>query len=263
MSDDSIRVTIEGDESSTPRGGRSSDTAYVPSPETRRVFAERSSALNELRDVKIQENLSRQHLLATKANAEQDAAKQAWEVGEIDRMHGHQRNASAFDAERIQAEAEGRRLEATPYLPRDPVEAFIQGRDSATQAWLREHMDDALVLATSPNSQRALKLDAADRDAVAEGFERGSKKYFEHVESFVGMRTDSKRQPKQFLKAGELPKAGQKDTVHLSKREYELATDGSITWESGPKKGQPLGAAEYIRRRRLIDNDPRWFRLPS
>jgi hypothetical protein len=78
------------------------------------------------------------------------------------------------------------------------------------------------------------------------------------------MRDDGKHeQPKQFLKAGELPKAGQKDAVKLSRREYDLATDGTIVWESGPKKGQAIGAAEYIRRRRQIDNDPRWFRLPG
>jgi hypothetical protein len=149
MNDDNIRVTIEGDEPSTPRGGRSDKTdTYVPSLETRRAYAERSSALNELRDAKIYENPSRQQLLITKADAEQAAAKVAWENGEIDQMQTHQRNAAAFDAERIQTEAERRRLEAMPYLPKDPIETFISGRDAATQAWLRNHMDDALVLAT-------------------------------------------------------------------------------------------------------------------
>jgi hypothetical protein len=149
MNDDNIRVTIEGDEPSTPRGGRSDKTdTYVPSLETRRAYAERSSALNELRDAKIYENASRQQLLITKADAEQAAAKVAWENGEIDQMQTHQRNAAAFDAKRIQTEAERRRLEAMPYLPKDPIETFISGRDAATQAWLRNHMDDALVLAT-------------------------------------------------------------------------------------------------------------------
>jgi hypothetical protein len=215
-------------------------------------------AFNELRDAKVQENYSKQQLLRTKADAAQEAARSAWDAGEVDRMHTLQREAAALDAERIQVEAEGRRLEATPYLPPDPVEAFIARRDAATQRWLRANPDDALVLATDCDPRRAAKLNAADADAVAEGHERGSKAYFDHVEGFLGMRSNNEKS-EQHLRAGERPKPGQKDITRLSAREREIAE--SILWETGPKKGTPIGLAEYIRRRRIMDNAPEWQRL--
>ena len=67
-------------------------------------------------------------------------------------------------------------------------EAFISNRDTNTRAWLRAQPDDARALATGNNPRRAMKLNAADADAVAEGYRRGSKEYFEHVEKFAGMR---------------------------------------------------------------------------
>ena len=74
-----------------------------------------------------------------------------------------------------------------PQTQTDPVEAFIQSRDSGTQAWLRDHPGDARVLATNSDPRRAAKLNAADADAFAEGFTRGSKEYFQHVEKFLGI----------------------------------------------------------------------------
>ena len=57
------------------------------------------------------------------------------------------------------------------------------------------------------------------------------------------------------LKRGEKPEPG---TCHvkMTKREYELATDGSLTWETGPNRGQPLGVAEYLRRKGITDTAP-------
>jgi hypothetical protein len=261
MSDDNnILVRIEGDEPATSR--RTPTTTDTTLSETRRVFAERSAALNELRDAKVQENHSKQHLLRTKADAAQEAARNAWDSGEVDRMQTLQREAAALDAERIQVEAEGRRLESLPYLPPDPVEAFLSGRDAATQKWLRDHPDEAVALATNSDPRRVAKLNAADADAIAEGHKSGSASYFEHVEGFLGMRNGKRGdRADKHLKAGQLPKAGQPDTVKLTKREYELATDGTIVWESGPNKGKAIGAVEYIRRRRIMDNAPEWQRL--
>jgi hypothetical protein len=147
-------------------------------------------------------------------------------------------------------------------------------RDPASQAWLRAHMDDALALATHSDPRRVAKINAADNDAVAEGYERGSKEYFAHVENFLGMRDGDERgrrrrddgerdhgeQSVKVLKRGEAPVPGTR-LVKMSRREYELATDGSLTWERGPKRGQPLGVAEYLRRKGITDTASEWKRL--
>jgi hypothetical protein len=288
MSDDEIVVNVGGEESSTAREESPVATPQNepgPSFEADRAFAGRNEALNELLDAKRQENVSRQQLLLTKANAAQDAAKRAWDNGDVDEMHARQREAAAFDAERIQFEAVGRRLEATPYLPPDPVEAFIATRDSGTQSWLRKHMDEARVLATGTDPKRAAKLNAADADAIAEGLEPGSKEYFEHVEKFVGLRKrdpeprrerrsanatdggDGDDTPKvTLLKRGEQPAPGTRH-VKMTKGEYEAATQ-HLTWGYDDPRGRfrkndPIGIAEYLRRRGIQDTAPEWQRLPD
>ena len=104
-------------------------------------------------------------------------------------------------------------------------------------------MDDALALATHSDPRRVAKINAADNDAVAEGYERGSKEYFAHVENFLGTRNGDERgrrrrddgegdhgeQSVKVLKRGEAPVPGTR-LVKMSRREYELATDGSLTW---------------------------------
>jgi hypothetical protein len=167
------------------------------------------------------------------------------------------------------------------YEPPDPVEAFIAGRDAGTQAWLRAHMDDARVLATGSNTRRGAKLNAADNDAVAEGYARGSSEYFAHVERFLGMTkaetnagdggtkaktNGANREGSQTKRPASAPVApvngggGVQEVtggtiVRLTQNQKLTATDGTLIWNyddpSGKKlfkKGDPIGIQEYARR---------------
>lgn len=160
----------------------------------------------------------------------------------------------------------------------DPVETFISTRDSGTQAWLRAHPDEARALILDPNSRRAQKLIAADADAVAEGFTRGSTEYFQHIESFVGLT--KKDQPNgQAQNGGERRRSSPPAApvsnasgagsgaggmeVRLSPNEVAASEDGTIVWNPGnrhpktgepikhgdPLVGQPVGRREYARRK--------------
>ena len=158
----------------------------------------------------------------------------------------------------------------------DPVEAYIARCTPETARWMRAHPDDAHVIATNSDPQPAAKLTASHNDALAEGFKPDTPNYFNHVERFLGQHGGDGDGPRRrrgddgggdggepavkVLKRGEKPEPG---TCHvkMTKREYELATDGSLTWETGPKRGQPLGVAEYLRRKGITDTAPEWKRL--
>jgi hypothetical protein len=151
----------------------------------------------------------------------------------------------------------------------DPVEAFIQSRDAGTQAWLREHPDDARILATNSDPRRAAKLNAADADAFAEGFTRGSKEYFQHVEKFLGITKPNGKganggaqTPRRAASAPVAPVAASAGgvsggtEVRLSAGEARSATDGTLVWNYDDptgqkrfKKGDVIGVQEMARRK--------------
>jgi hypothetical protein len=112
---------------------------------------------------------------------------------------------------------------------------------------LRAHPGDAVVLATGSDPRRASKLNAADLDAVAEGYKRGSDQYFAHVDRFLGTTSESASPRRQASASGNQPGFyGSK--VVLTKRQAEAAVDGTHIWNYGPKKGQPIGREEFARR---------------
>jgi hypothetical protein len=85
------------------------------------------------------------------------------------------------------------------------------------------------------------KVFAAHNDALAEGLMPDSDGYFAYVDKFIGGRSPTKT-------TTYVPKSGGGGSVKLTAAQYKAATDGSLVWNFGPKKGEPLGAAEYARR---------------
>jgi hypothetical protein len=161
-----------------------------------------------------------------------------------------------------------------PQQPTDPVEAFISRCEPNTAAWMRTHMDEARVLATNSNPRRAAKLMAADNDAASEGYVRGSPEYFEHVETFLGMRKEKsvevkEAEPKAAPRKASAPVAPVQQSgggvsgggieVSLTPGEVRAANDGTIPWNySDPsgknrwKKGDPIGNEEFARRKQRM-----------
>ena len=231
----------------------------------------------------------------TEASAAEAAYAAAMEAGNFADAAKQQRRMARAEAESVrltEAKADLEIAKASPRVERrkeeprdaprsDQVETFINTRDSATQAWLRNHMDDARVLATGNDQRRAAKLNAADNDAVAEGFERGSKDYFAHIENFLGMT--QKEEPKANGQDGKVqvnahqrrsPAApvapvnagssagatnGGGTEVRLTKGEAQSATDGTLVYnydDPSPqkkfKKGDPIGIQEFARRKKAM-----------
>jgi hypothetical protein len=175
----------------------------------------------------------------------------------------------------LETEQAAPRQAAPPAPPADPVAAFIARCEPNTAAWMRAHPEDARVLATDMTSRRAKKLMAADSDAQSEGYVAGSAEYFEHVETFLGMRKEQAVEvekpatavkPVRKVSAPVAPVQqsggvvfGGDTTVHLTQGEARAATDGTLVWNysdtSGQnkfKKGEPIGVQEFARRKKQM-----------
>ena len=171
------------------------------------------------------------------------------------------------------------RQEQRRQAPADPLEAFLQGRTAPTANWLRSHPDELRALATNSDSRRVAKISAAHNDALAEGYGLDSSEYFAHVERFLGMTKEEKKEEAKPAGNG-VAKAARRSgptvapvqasgggvsgdgvEVRLSKGEAAAATDGTLVWNyndpSGKglfKKGDPIGTTEMARRKKAMSD---------
>jgi hypothetical protein len=175
--------------------------------------------------------------------------------------------AKAVRLDEAKADLEVRRAEATALIANDPVEAVARTRAPRSADWIRRHPEMVL------DHQKNMLLTGAHYSAVTEGHVPDSVPYFAFLEKKMGLDRDgasdrctTERPAEKVmpdgasvhkLRAGEQAPEG---AAHLSKREYELATDGTLTWNHGPNRGKPLGVAEYLRRRQAMSG-PEWTRM--
>lgn len=215
----------------------------------------------------------------TEADAAQAEYTAAMEAGDWKKAGEAQRKISRAEATKVRLEEAKSELETRKPEPQrrvetptaDPVEAFIQARSGPTQTWLRAHPDDARALALGTDTRRAAKLNAADSDAVAEGFARDTKEYFDHVEKFLGYAKTEKpngkgagtsQSQRRAASAPVAPVAASAGgvsggtEVRLSAGEVAAATDGTLvhntddpTGQKRWKKGDVLGVQEMARRK--------------
>jgi hypothetical protein len=121
------------------------------------------------------------------------------------------------------------------------------------------------------------KAIAAHIDSGAEGIPAETPQYWAHIEKRLGIDRGEHSAPTEapirsaptsddpdgnvhVLKRGEQPRPGTRP-IKMTRREYELATDGSLRWETGPHRGKPLGVREYVRRKEIQARSPEWQKL--
>lgn len=281
---DDLRITIEGEETDGGRGRErvptsESNGGSASRERTRAAVTERNRWVNAATAAKADLAMAQIQTIDTQSNAEAEAAKRALEVGDFDDHTARLGKIAELKVQRGQVEAEGRYWQSQPRLPDDPVEAYISRCTPETAKWMRDHPDDAFVIATNSDQRRAAKLNAAHSDAISEGLALDSKEYFAHVETFLNGSDEGRRHHHRgggssdgesgaprvtVLKRGEAPAPGTKH-VKMRRAEYEAATE-HLTWgfdDPGGrfKKNDPIGVAEYLRRRQIQDNSPEWQRL--
>jgi hypothetical protein len=226
--------------------------AAAETEKTRRVLSEAAAAKNELLQARREQ--AAVHLEAVDAEAARASQgfQQAWEAGDAAQMADFQRQVASLEVRRNIAQASAAQLDRTPTVPTDPVEAFAAGRAPQTQAWIRDHPEFVL------NERKSAKLQAAHSDAIAEGIQPDTANYFSHVNRFLGIEgggagsrrssRDSGGEIRRVIVTDDPNKTLGRNEVRMSRGEYKAATE-TLVWNYGPKKGEPLGVVEYLKRK--------------
>jgi hypothetical protein len=238
MSDDSkIRIEIEGDEGASDQ--RSDDAlaareAAAAEADARRAHSALAHAHAELLQSKRNNVLARLDAIDKRTALAVEEFKNAGEDGDFARQARAQQAISQLEAARVEHERYGQHL-ANVRIPVDPVEEMAASVSPRSAEWIRQHRD---IVSTERGRSKVL---AAHSDAIAEGMTPDTYAYFAHINRFVGGRGGTQGQQKASY-------GSRGPTVKLTAEQYKAATDGSLTYNSGPKRGQPLGPAEYARR---------------
>lgn len=143
-----------------------------------------------------------------------------------------------------------------PAQNQDPQEAYISRFTQRSQEYLRSHRE----LISDPTKNK--RMIAAHYEAEAEGFAPDTDAYFKFLDQKLGYAdAPAKQQAPKTNRAPAAPisrgdggdiSSGGPSVVKLSPGEARAATDGSIVWNSGPNKGEPIGVKEYARRKSIM-----------
>jgi hypothetical protein len=235
--DEPVQFTIDGNDPGPAKRATDTDAA-VEMEKMRHVLTEKAAVQNEL--LQARREHAAVHLEAVDAGMTRasQAFQQAWESGDASQMAQSQREIAALEVRRANTQAVAERLERTPTVPTDPVEAFAHGRSAEAASWIRSHPEFVL------NERKAAKLAAAHSDALAEGVAPDTAAYFEHINTFVGEGGESRRRrggdsETLRVRVG-TPKYGERlgaNEVRMTPGEYKAATE-TLVWNYDSPDGK-------------------------
>jgi hypothetical protein len=267
--DEPVQFTIDGnDPAPSAPAKRATDTdAAVEMEKTRRALTDAAAWKNELLQARREHAAVHLEAVDAEMTRASQAFQQAWETGDASQMAQSQRDIAALEVRRHNTRAVAERLDRTPPVPTDPVEAFAAGRSSEAQAWIRSHPEFVI------NERKGAKLSAAHSDALAEGITPDTPQYFEHVNGFLGIEgggagrrrrsSDSGGEIRRVIVTDNPNKQLGRGEVRMTHGEHRAATE-TLTWnydspDGKHKRGEPLGVAEYLRRKGIMKQQPGWF----
>jgi len=172
----------------------------------------------------------------------------AFEAGDFAAAGEATARIASGESRKMLLEGQRQAIARMPISSGDPVEDYCANRTEPTARWLREHPD----WVTDP--RKNAKLTGAHHLAVGDGLEPDSAEYFSYVEKTIGLRgggSNSRNSRTHVVDGGK--------QVFLTKGERERATDGSLTFSYGPRKGEPLGVQEYARRKAAMIKSGGWY----
>jgi hypothetical protein len=204
------------------------------------------------------------------AKAEGDAAEAelaaAADLGDFRAQAAANRKLSAATARMEMSARRHEQEQQTRVRTGDDFGDHTAQHTESTAEWMHGHRE----WITDP--RKYAKVQGAHYDALAEGIDVDSPEYFSHVERKIGMKPTGNGNGSS-NRGGNVQRGSsnydpndvnthvQEGGVFLSKGERERANDGSIVWNTGPKRGQPIGNSEYARRKQAMIAEGRYHKL--
>jgi hypothetical protein len=165
-------------------------------------------------------------------------------------------------------EPQRQEVRRVPQTDDERREAILAGCTPKTRAWLEAHIECV------DNPVKAAKANLVHQEAIEQGIVPDSPEYFRYAEEQMGYtkvtraarQSDNADSPRtngarRVVESAPVDRGGSGsgggdgfsgEQVSLTREEARMATDGTMLWNSGPKKGQPIGTKEFARRKILI-----------
>jgi hypothetical protein len=163
------------------------------------------------------------------------------------------------------------------------IDAYIGQFTPSAQEWLRRHVE-----CVTDKSKNYMAI-AAHNEAMAQGHQQDTQAYWSFIDrkmgydggtedddggASTGRASQQRQQPHQDgngsngmaasrksapVRGSNGSGAGGRSTsVDLTLREQQMATDGTIVWNTGALKGEPIGVKEYARRKLAMAKEGRF-----
>jgi len=268
-----IRVLIDVDDDGSRQGHDDDDAARraaeAAEADLRQARQERDRWTSQLAARRAETAMAKVEQKRAEADAAASDMQHAADYGDPIAAAEAQRRLIRSEAEqvRFQAEAEAIQAHVHQHVQQapshgDPVEAMISRCTPETAAWYRKNPEFARDAAT--NGPRARKLDAAHATALERGLAPDTEAYFDHAEKYLGLR-DGRGTRHQVAEVDlNNPHTHVRDggkRVVLTAGEAKSARDGTLVWNTGPRRGQPIGIQEMARRKAAILAEGHYDRL--
>jgi hypothetical protein len=199
------------------------------------------------------------HAVEMERESVKQQLKTAMEAGDFDGTVKAQ-EALAETITKLNALKEGKTyIESRKAEPSDPQEAYIRRFTPRSQEYLRSHRE----LISDPTKNK--RMIAAHYEAEAEGYAPDTEAYFRFLDKKLGYAEPETKAAPAASKPSRMPAApisrgdggdyssgGGPAVVKLTPGEARAATDGSIIWNAGPNRGEPIGVKEYARRKSIM-----------
>jgi hypothetical protein len=199
------------------------------------------------------------HAVEMERESVKQQLKTAMEDGDFDGTVKAQ-EALAETITKLNALKEGKTyIESRKAEPSDPQEAYIGRFTPRSQEYLRSHRE----LINDPTKNK--RMIAAHYEAEAEGYAPDTEAYFRFLDKKLGYAEPETKAAPAAPKPSRMPAApisrgdggdyssgGGTAVVKLTPGEARAATDGSIIWNAGPNRGEPIGVKEYARRKSIM-----------
>jgi len=264
---ESIEVVIEG-EADDAAG---SSSARRPSDaDQRAAAAEGEAARTRLATARlVRENelnrVANDFLTAeSEAKAAEAAIVEAGDLGDFKAQATANRKLAAAESKKLQAESQHEYLKRAPVSSGNAFEDHLSQFTDRTASWMRQHKDFVT------DSRKNAKMVGAHHMAVSDGLEPDTSEYFSHVEKQLGIRSGGNGGSNN--RGGNMQRNSNIDpsdvrthvqdggkSVYLTAGERKTATDGTLTWATGPNKGKPLGLQEFSRRKAAMIASGGWY----
>jgi hypothetical protein len=251
--EENFQVVIEGEDASSSNGSarRNNDVDRHAQGEAARsrLAAARMARENEMNRV---ENEVLTWDSESKA-AEADLAEAA-DRGDYQAQARANRRMSVAENRKLQAEQRAEYLKRAPVSSGDPLEDHLSRFTDRSAAWMREHPD----WVTDP--RKNAKLTGAHHLAISEGLTPDTDQYEAFVEKTIGLRGNGNGGNRGGGNSGGSFMNGinrgdynthvtDDGRVFLTENEKRISQDGTIVFNTGPNKGQPIGVKEMARRK--------------